>query len=109
MRLNTDTHITNDIMYIPYPLHLSKKNGEIVTYEEFIWTDQLKLAKESEKHKYLPGVLLHEFGHTAGLGHSRRPGHATHPVNSGWNGLTELDEKAMRWLYKDHIPNHSTE
>ena len=109
VQFEQDTHITNKIMYVPYPLHLSKKQRENVIYEKFTWTDQLDLAKSSRKYKYLPGVLLHEFGHTAGLGHNRRQGHAMHPVNSGWNGLTELDVKAMRWLYKDHSPNHSTE
>ena len=34
------------------------------------WTDDLALAQNSSMFHHLPSVLMHEFGHTAGLGHA---------------------------------------
>ena len=74
------------------------------------WTDNWEEAKgEPEKFYYLPGVLVHEFGHVAGLGHSsENAGEVVmNPrTEAPWGPLpvepTPYDVDGMMYLYDDH-------
>ena len=61
----------------------------------------------SSLYLYMPAYMMHEFGHTAGLGHSS---HLSN-IMSGFIqpqviGLTADDEKAMKNLYNNN--RHAT-
>ena len=65
-------HLQDLPMYFPQPLHFymydNAQRGYVL--KEYIWTDNLRRAVNDDDYLYLPSVMLHEFGHTAGPGHT---------------------------------------
>ena len=63
------------------------------------WTNDFSLVTSAVY--YLPAVMMHEFGHTAGLGHSAWHedvmGHA-----SDKSALSANDKRAMKEIYRSH-------
>ena len=69
------------------------------------WTS--KIDKVSEERPYLPGVISHEFGHAAGLGHSASAGDLMYTRNEYTSTTTPSvlfpaagDVDAMKALYR---------
>ena len=65
------------------------------------WTNDVSRVGQAGMD-YMPAVMMHEFGHTAGLGHSAGPedvmGHA-----SNRSGLSANDIRAMKEIYQSHV------
>ena len=69
------------------------------------WTTTFALAvSEPSKYEYLPWVLMHEFGHTLGLGHSADG----NSVMGGKSraGLSSTDAQGLRATYAHHRDDH---
>ena len=84
----------------------SKKTSEIWT------TDFYKASQLSSAFEYLPSVLVHEFGHTIGLGHSlsgdimsgavrELPPCPNTPGTSNC-GLSDTDKNGAKGIYQSH-------
>ena len=101
-----DSHIGRQSMFMPHPLHYSKKFDSGVTYEQKSWTDLYHVAEQHEDYRYLPALLLHEFGHTAGLGHSVTTTDVMHPGEYDPQDLSATDKKALEMNYRGHRANH---
>ena len=66
-----------------------------------------KRTPNGEIYLYMPAFMMHEFGHTAGLGHSSRLSDIMSDfVQPQVLGLTGNDEKAMKNLYNNN--HHAT-
>ena len=94
-------------MTIIHPIHIYAKdrNGAYVV-QEYQWTDDLSLAQNrSLNYVYRRAVLLHEFGHTAGLGHGYSPDDVMESPNRAEPQLTDNDKSAMRANYAGHSPH----
>ena len=90
-----------------------------------VWTNDLNLHGREErggerKYHYLPSVMMHEFGHTAGLGDLYKLVEDTFPCN--WLGIcaysdyimggdveetaiTDKDRDYLRDVYRNHTPH----
>ena len=65
------------------------------------WTNNVNLVGTLNMD-YMPAVMMHEFGHTAGLGHSAGPQDVMGPP-SNKSVLSANDKRAMREIYENHI------
>ena len=71
------------------------------------WTNDFDKAKKRQAfYKYLPHTLMHELGHTAGLGHPP-PGHSLMAWFSVAPAPQQYDIDAMRYSYDEHTAGHS--
>lgn len=68
-----------------------------VLINEQIWTNLESLKNDSD-YEYMPGIMAHEFGHTAGLGHSS----IVTDVMWGGDELSLNDIEAMKSIYQHH-------
>ena len=91
----TYPHLGHQDLWLEYPPQFSMDPD----YKR--WTNDLSLAtNNSDNYVYLPGVMMHELGHTAGLGH---------PAGVGIMGgdlvrsapLT-YDKNGMKYIYQGH-------
>ena len=68
---------------------------------EHMWTNNVNEVGNANMD-YMPAVLMHEFGHTAGLGHS-----AWHQDVMGYASdksvLSANDKRAMKEIYENHV------
>ena len=65
------------------------------------WTSNLiKATTNPQKYEHLPSVLMHEFGHTIGLGHSATPN--TLMSSAVRTGLHPEDRKGAEAIYQNH-------
>ena len=68
---------------------------------EHTWTNNVNLVGTLNMD-YMPAVMMHEFGHTAGLGHS-----AGHQDVMGYASdksvLSANDKRAMKEIYENHV------
>ncbi len=68
---------------------------------EETWTTSLKDATDkSMNYEYLPRVLMHEFGHTLGLGHSADDDAIMRGANR--SDLSDTDAQGLRATYAHH-------
>ena len=63
----------------PGPYHPHNTDSDVIVEEPAYmgvnnvrryWTDSLLKARQNLDHYYLPGVIVHELGHSLGIGHS---------------------------------------
>ncbi len=69
------------------------------------WTTSFRDATDkSDEYEYLPWVLMHEFGHTLGLGHSADG----NSIMGGKSraGLSSTDAQGLRATYAHHRDDH---
>ncbi len=90
-------------MYVVHPLGVHvfyhNLNGFVLT--EYTWTNDLGDGKVLP-FIYLPGVVMHEFGHTAGLGHNPVNGGVMYPGEYAKTKPSGNDKKAMKANYAGH-------
>ena len=75
------------------------------------WTTDLKdMASNPRAYEYLPRVLMHEFGHTIGLGHSAEvdaAGNRHDDIMNGGdrsqNALSVNDSNGLKSIYENHV------
>ena len=93
-------------MTIVHPPHIYAKdiNGVYVLVE-YQWTDNQNLAQNRSGYIYRQAALLHEFGHSAGLGHGSSANDVMHEHTNAEPGLTSNDERAMEANYTGHSPH----
>ncbi|CAD5121069.1 DgyrCDS9607 [Dimorphilus gyrociliatus] len=82
----------SDLAHAFYPG--SVKGGEIHFDDDRIW-----VGNDEKGGLNLKSVLLHEIGHTLGLGHSNDPGSIMSAWYTGLEVLGETDIKAIQSLY----------
>ena len=91
------TEIGNQTMWFPHPLHYYAMVGSSLVHRSFMWTNITRVARDfPTTYRYLPGVIMHEFGHTGGLGHSSADGDVMHGRYKIHTGLQTNDKEAMR-------------
>lgn len=99
-------HIRNQTLRILYPLHFYvwDYTGRVrrLVYKEYIWTNSITLANNDSDHYYLPVYVMHEFGHTAGLGHSSVSNDVMYARIGSRTTLSDNDEDAMEANYEGH-------
>ena len=90
-------------MYFVYPLHIyaDDGSGNLKLYE-YVWTNVASVAMGMPGHFYLPVVTMHEFGHTAGLGHGSVSNDVMYAGISAQTQLSDNDKKAMKANYAGH-------
>ena len=96
-------HQSKETLYFEYPA----KNRSIT----YTWTKDPNRAGQtisiSKKYLYMPYVMMHEFGHTAGLGHPNTDVDVmSGTVNHDVKQLTDNDKKAMRSIYSSSDTHH---
>lgn len=70
------------------------------------WTNNFKKASNRftrDDYYYLPRTMMHEFGHTIGLGHTERS--QVYSIMGGYEPLQAplpYDENAVKGIYKNH-------
>ena len=69
-----------------------------------IWTNSYtEWSKDRQRYQYLPAVLMHEFGHAFGVGHSM-PG--SHIMSGAVKYLvSSYDSAGLRAIYDSHMPH----
>ena len=97
--------ITNQTMWFPHPLHIYEESGNRLVRREYKWTDQVRLLSVDPKYRYLPAVMLHEFGHTPGLGHSPSGIDVMYGPYNTQTSLQTNDKEAMNATYEGHSPH----
>ncbi len=91
--------IKHQIIWVKYPPLIYS------SYALAQWTNNLTEAQEMpDDYYYLPGVLMHEFGHAAGLGHSLTRGDVMGPNVKGMprEAPTRYDVNGMKHVYEGH-------
>ena len=85
-------HLPAQTMYVEYkPIWKYKSDKE--------WTENYNQAlRRGESYEYVPRILMHELGHTAGLGHSQ------FEKDLMWTNLTlsSSDINGMKYIYNSH-------
>ena len=72
---------------------------------EYTWSDDSFLVAQNPNYRYLPAVVLHELGHTPGLGHSGSGNNVMYgPYNTQMRPQRD-DREAMRANYAGHSPH----
>lgn len=91
---------TLDLWFEDPPIELVR-NMDVVK----VWTtNPADIGNMRHAYAYMPGVLAHEFGHTAGLGHSVGSNDVMgYPDNK--SALSDNDKRAMRATYQ-HLHSH---
>ena len=95
-------HAGDQTMHIPFPLYIYRHNG-FSGYEpkRFYWTDN-PLVALTHGFYYLPSVVMHELGHSAGLGHSKVSSNVMYFSSGSVKSLQDNDRNAMEAIYKGH-------
>ena len=98
--------IGNQNMWFPQPLHTYRKSGSRYIYQELIWTDDILVYfNNTALYRYLPAVMLHEFGHTPGLGHSSNSSDVMYRGNQTQTDVRSNDREALNANYAGHSPH----
>ena len=80
----------------------------------YSWTNDIERAKSNVGYWYLPGAIVHELGHSAGLGHSSRglgkeettdDRDIMWPANSTGEFLSSYEQAAMRAVLDTSHPH----
>ena len=70
------------------------------------WTNDIReLTNFFDEVYYLPVTMLHELGHTAGLGHAPDSSYSIMSSPHGWSVPRDYDLKALKAIYGDHTPH----
>jgi hypothetical protein len=86
--------------FYPSPPNPETLAGDIYVNDNFRWAPA--------GNRDLFAVLLHEIGHSLGLGHSDTPGSVMYPIYSGRTTLAEEDVASIRQLYAAVQPGGAT-
>ena len=90
-------HLGRQTLYFEQPPFRFFNGMEV----EHMWTNDVALVGDAMTD-YMPAVMMHEFGHTAGLGHS-----AWHQDVMGYardkSALSSNDKRAMKEIYESHV------
>ena len=94
-----DPHIPHQEFWIKYP---PKYRSSLDYYN---WTNNINKAKRTDtRFYYLPGTIMHELGHVAGLGHPSDVDPIMGPaiLGSPKQSLTIYDVRGMKYLHEGH-------
>ena len=111
-----DGHMYNLEMVIEQPARQAYYSNDFIHQIRYVWTNNRSLhgkyTEEWDEYSYLPSVMMHEFGHTAGLGELRNYGRYSGYVMYKPETQTEIPDKDrdfLRDVYRNHtshaIPN----
>ena len=93
----TYPHIGSQTLWISYPPRGLNAQGKITE-----WTTNLTRAtRNPERFYYLPTVVMHELGHTAGIGHLP-PGHVMGDMYRLVPSLTDDDKHGISEVTRRH-------
>ena len=111
---DTDSPCKDSVACVDRPTSIYPELGVMILYFEtppiwgtgpfpgvHSWTNS-QTEMNYERKDYMPGIMMHEFGHAAGLGHSVWPADIM-----GYSGdktaLATNDITAMRAIYQNHV------
>ena len=102
------THLEHLVIVIEDPAW--EYNPEKMRSTRFYWSNDDTKVVSSERRVpvgdrlYLPSLMMHEFGHAAGLGHSASESHLMHAyqLSNGPVIPSAGDKAAMKALYNAH-------
>ena len=94
-------HQSKETLYFEYP----PEDGDAKT--KHVWTlnpNMGGVTSRGIKYIYMPAIMMHEFGHAAGLGHpiTRTDIMSLSVVTSNVQELTDNDKEAMKSIYNSH-------
>ena len=93
-------HFGHQQLWIEYPPQFV---GDRFYYQ---WTNDIDDANDPTLNYYdLPGVIMHEFGHSAGLGESASSSSIMGPYQA-WQVPQLYDRNGMKYIYQGHTKNH---
>ena len=105
-------HMNNLEMVVEQPALQPYDFRGLIYQQRYVWTNNRSLhgepAEGGGKYYYLPSVMMHEFGHTAGLGELSNFGRYSGYIMYYPEKQTEIpnkDRDFLRDVYRNHTPH----